>query len=116
MNSEKQRSVCRKKDLKTVEALEGIFRTTLAYNAESMLCHFVMKKGAEVPLHSHGPVQNGYVMSGKIKFMKEDGSSFIAEAGTGYAFGVDEVHGAEILEESEVIECFAPMRPEYADN
>ena len=44
---------------------------------------------------------------------KETGDGFIAEAGTGYCFSPDEKHGAEVLEDSEVIECFAPLRPEY---
>lgn len=81
-----------------------------------MLCHFVMKEGAEIPLHNHDAVQNGYVISGRVQFRDEGGDAFIAEAGSGYAFGANEKHGALVLEDSEVIECFAPMRPEYADN
>ena len=100
---------------KAVEALPGIFRTTLAYNNETMLCHFQLKQGSAIPLHHHVAVQIGYVISGTLKFQKEDGSSFLAEAGTGYVFDSEEQHGAEALEDSEVIECFAPMRPEYAD-
>lgn len=100
-----------------VEKPEGILRTTLAYNEQSMLCHFVMKKGASIPLHNHGPAQIGYVISGKVKFLNEDGSTnFVAEKGTSYVFDPNETHGAEVLEEAEVIEIFAPSRPEYADN
>lgn len=100
---------------KPIEALPGIFRTTLAYNKETMLCHFQLKQGSAIPIHNHVAVQIGYVISGKLKFQKQDGSSFIAESGTGYVFESEEQHGAEALEDSEVIECFAPMRPEYAD-
>jgi quercetin dioxygenase-like cupin family protein len=103
--------------LNPVEKPEGIFRTTLAYNDETMLCHFHMKKGAAIPLHNHGPAQIGYVISGKVKFLNEDGSTnFVAEKGTSYVFDPDETHGAEVLEDAEVLECFAPSRPEYADN
>lgn len=35
----------RLEEQKTVEMLPGIFRTTLAYNDQLMLCHFYMKKG-----------------------------------------------------------------------
>lgn len=101
-------------DRPTIENPPGIFRTTIAYNDETMLCHFQMKAGAQIPLHHHPAVQNGYVIRGRVQFIQEDGSGFIAEAGSGYVFGSDEPHGATVLEDAEVIECFAPQRPEYA--
>lgn len=110
------RTRTQRQELKAVEGPPGIFRTTMAYNRETMLCHFVMKKGAQIPLHNHPAVQNGYVIKGKIVFQTGSGDSFVAEAGSGYAFAGGEEHGAEVLEEAEVIECFSPMRPEYADN
>lgn len=113
---EKNRARVQRDALKAVENPKGIFRTTMAYNRETMLCHFSMKKGAEIPLHHHPAVQNGYVTSGKVRFQTAAGGSFIAEAGSGYAFGSEEPHGALVLEDAEVIECFSPMRPEYADN
>ena len=106
-------------DIKTATTVEDpprIFRTAMSYNEQTMLCHFNMKQGAEIPLHSHEAVQNGFVVSGRIKFKKKDGSSFVATAGCGYVFESNEDHGADVLEDSEVIECFAPMRPEYADS
>jgi quercetin dioxygenase-like cupin family protein len=100
-------------DREAVENPPEIWRTTLAFNDQTMLCHFQMKKGASIPLHHHPAVQNGYVIKGKLRFLQEDGTSFIAEAGCGYAFGPDEPHGAEVLIDAEVIECFSPKRPEY---
>jgi len=108
------RKVATRKSTALVENPPGIFRATLAYNAQTMVCHFTMKRGARVPLHAHATAQNGYVILGKLRMTKEGGDSFIAEAGTGYCFSPDEKHGAEVLEDSEVIECFAPMRPDYA--
>ena len=100
---------------RTVENPKGIFRTTLAFEDKAMLCHFVMKKGAEIPLHHHEAVQIGYVVSGTVKFRKENGESFTAEPRTSYMFQTNEAHGAQVLADAEVIECFSPMRPEYAD-
>ena len=94
----------------------GIFRTTLSYNPNVMLCHFNMKKGAKIPLHSHEAVQSGYVVSGRVRFHKKDGPSFEATPGSSYVFDSREEHGADVLEEAVVIEVFSPMRPEYADN
>lgn len=99
---------------RTVEMPDGIFRTTLAYNPQTMLCHFRMKTGAKIPLHDHEAVQVGYVISGEVKFHKADGTEFIATAQTSYVFASREQHGAEVLSDAEVIECFSPMRPEYA--
>jgi quercetin dioxygenase-like cupin family protein len=102
--------------LEASEAVEnppGIFRKTLSYNDKIMLCHFRMTAGASIPLHDHEAVQNGYVISGKVRFLSPEGEAFVATAGTSYVFGSHQRHGAEVLEEAEVIECFAPMRPEY---
>lgn len=108
------RLVARKGERPATEGPAGIFRTTLAYNPSLMLCHFTMTKGARVPLHNHPASQNGYVIKGKLRFTRGDrGETFTAEAGCSYVFGGGESHGAEVLEDSEVIECFSPMRPEY---
>lgn len=109
-----ERALAQPGESRTVENPPGILRTTMAYNRDLMLCHFILKPGAEIPLHNHEAVQNGYIIRGKVKFKMGDGSSFMAEAGTGYVFASRQTHGAEVLEESEAIECFAPMRPEYA--
>jgi len=99
-----------------VEKPAGIFRTTLSYNEQSMLCHFKMIRGSNIPLHNHEAVQHGYVMRGKLRFLLQEGKSFIATAGSSYTFDPWEHHGAEVLEDSEVLEYFTPMRPEYMDN
>jgi len=109
------RRLARLESSRAVENPPGILRTALAWNAESMLCHFRMSPGARIPLHHHRAAQNGYVVRGLVRFERGSGETFEASAGTGYCFGPDEPHGAEVLEESEVIECFAPMRPEYAE-
>ncbi len=71
---------------------------------------------ARIPLYSHVAVQNGYVIRGKVRFQLAGGRSFVAVPGSSYVFDTREEHGAEVLEDSAVIEVFAPMRPEYADN
>ena len=108
--------VSKKETGNTVEMLPGIHRTTMSYNEMIMLCYFFMKKGAKIPLHSHDAAQTGYVISGKVKFIKGDANSFIADSGSGYVFNANEPHGAEVLEDSEIVECFSPMRPEYIDS
>ena len=116
MGESRERAICTKRELDSVENPPGIHRTTMAYSEELMLCHFSMKKGAEIPLHNHQAVQNGYVVSGRLQFRNPAGDWFVAAAGTGYNFSSLQEHGLTVLEDAEVIEVFAPLRPEYADN
>jgi quercetin dioxygenase-like cupin family protein len=105
--------LARRESCPIVESPKGVFRTTLAYNEQSMLCHFRLTRGARIPLHDHPAAQNGYLVSGRMRFLNEKGEAFVAEPGTGWCFNPGERHGAEVLEDSEAIECFVPMRPEY---
>ncbi len=103
-------------EAKPVEQLPGITRRTLAYNDDVMLCHFELKKGAVIPLHSHAPSQIGYVAKGRAKFLAEnDADSYERGEGEAYVIDPNVTHGAEALEDTVFIECFNPMRPEYAD-
>ena len=113
--NDKKVSVAELNEVKAAEMKDGLLvRRTLAYNDEMMLCHFTLHKGLKLELHKHLAVQIGYVIKGKVKFIKEDGTSIIATAGTSYVFDSNEVHGIdEVYETTEFIECFSPMRPEY---
>lgn len=99
-------------DVNATEGPDNIFRTTLAFNPDGMLCHFEMKKGASIPLHNHVHSQIGYVVSGKLDFKTEDGS-FVAKTGDSYVFESHQKHGADVIEDSIVIEVFLPVREEY---
>ncbi|MFX1315186.1 MAG: cupin domain-containing protein [Promethearchaeota archaeon] len=107
-----KKNAVNKNDIHPVKALEGIYRKTLIYNNDLMLCLFTLEKGAEVPIHNHKEHQIGYVIKGKIKFITKD-SEFIAREGDSYVFTSNEKHGAIILEEAEVIDVFNPSRDDY---
>ncbi|MGQ4875065.1 MAG: cupin domain-containing protein [Promethearchaeota archaeon] len=102
-----------KDNVNPVNPLEGIYRKTLTYNDDVMLCYFLLEKDAKIPMHNHEANQIGYVISGKIKFLTETRGNFIAKAGDSYVFDSMEKHGAEIIETAEVIEVFAPTRDDY---
>ena len=110
-----QRSYCKLAEHQPVEIRPGIYRSTLVYNAENMLCHFFEKAGARVDLHTHYAVQSGYVLRGKLMFFDAEGNEHILLPGQGYLFASNEAHGSVALEESEIIETFTPGRPEYLD-
>jgi len=99
---------------KPVENPPGVTRRTLAYHEEAMVCHFTLREGAIIPLHDHRATQIGYVLRGRARFIKEDASAgFEVGPGDSYVFAPQEKHGAEALEETEIIETFAPCRQEY---
>jgi quercetin dioxygenase-like cupin family protein len=85
------------KDEPTLEFRQGVFRKTLSFDAESVLCRFQMPKGATTEIHNHEALQNGFIISGTLKFFKEDGSSFVVGPGDGYVFASWEKHGSEAL-------------------
>ncbi|MHA2048123.1 MAG: cupin domain-containing protein [Promethearchaeota archaeon] len=99
-------------DVQPIELVSGVYRKTLLFNNNLMLCHFTLEKNAEIPIHSHKEHQIGYVLSGKLKFMTNNGE-FIAVEGDSYLFDSYERHGAKILEDSEVIDVFNPARDDY---
>ena len=79
-----------------------------------MLCFFRLEKNSEIPLHNHPNVQIGYIISGKVHFLSEvKEHEFIASKGDSYVFEAEEIHGANVLEDTELIEVFYPYRPEY---
>ena len=54
----------------------------------------------------------GYILRGRIKFITEK-ENFVLQEGDSYIFDSNKNHGADILEDSEVIDVFNPSREEY---
>ena len=106
----KQKSI---DDAVAVENPPGVVRKTLAYNKETMLCHFTLQKGARIPLHNHEAVQIGYVVSGHARFLGDN--EFEATAGESYCIDSGVTHGTEALEDTVYVEVFSPSREEYED-
>ena len=72
-------------------------------NGMAIRCAVACAHGSSQPLcHPRAPAHE-----------KKDRKQFAADAGTGYCFSPDEEHGAELPDDSAVIECFASLRPDY---
>lgn len=104
---------------KSVELRPGLVKTNLSYNGDSMMCHFLMRKGSTLEIHNHAAVQNGFVLKGRLRYRLADRNKEVYETGEigpggGYVWDAYEFHSTEALEDTEFIECFNPMRPEYA--
>jgi quercetin dioxygenase-like cupin family protein len=103
--------------VKAVEMLPGIARRTLAYNDDVMLCHFTFTAGAAIPLHEHAPSQIGFVISGRVRFIgATEADAFEVGPGDSYVVDSNVQHGAEVLEDTVLVEIFSPSRDEYKDS
>ena len=106
------RNITSRNNVQTIKVFEGVYRKTLLYNKQLMLCYFTLEKNANIPLHTHKEHQIGYVIKGKLRFITEE-REFIAKEGDSYIFDSNEKHGAVVLEDSEVIDVFNPSREDY---
>ncbi len=98
-----------------VSRAAGIERVTLAYDTDSMMCYFYIKKGSELASHVHVQSQTGIVIKGKVDFRKGDGEVLELAAGDSYYFAPMDPHGLYAREDTELIECFSPSRDDYKD-
>ncbi len=96
-----------------VQRAPGIDRVTLTYDEDTMMCWFYLEKGAVLEMHTHVESQNGIVISGRINFLKGDGEVLELKAGDAYYFASNDPHGSEVLEDTELLECFTPARDDY---
>lgn len=100
------------KDAISIQVLQGFERKTLAYNSDTTMTFFTVKKGKKHPIHDHENAQIGYIIKGKVKF-RTDRGEFVVVEGDSYVFNRFEKHGAEFLEDTEMIAVFSPARDEY---
>jgi quercetin dioxygenase-like cupin family protein len=91
---------------------EGVRMKTLVWGKKTSLSMFELQKGAAIPMHSHPNEQSGYLISGKLVFIIED-DRFEANPGDGWNLESNVEHGAEVLEDSVVVEVFSPVREDY---
>lgn len=100
------------KDAASVEMLPGIFRKTLAYSEQFMICEVRLAKGAVLPSHSHVHEQSSNIISGSIRYTVGDETRVVG-AGDSVLLLSNVPHSVEVLEDSLIIDTFAPLREEY---
>lgn len=92
--------------------VKGVQRKTLAVGEKTLMSKFVLESGSELPLHKHPHEQIGFLVSGRLLLTIGRES---CELGPGDSWAVpgDVEHGAKVLERSEAIEVFYPVRQDY---
>ena len=96
----------------TVEAVEGVHLTQLAFGEEMSAQHVHIEPDARVPEHSHHHEQVGYIYAGELVFLLEGGEVTVGPD-EGYSLASGEVHGAENRGDETVlaVDVFSPPRP-----
>ena len=84
----------------------------LAFEEKTILCEVTLKAGSELPSHSHPYEQTGYLLSGKLNFRIGE-EWFITEPGDSWCIPENVEHQVKVLEDANVLELFAPIRPDY---
>lgn len=93
-------------------ALAGIEQKTLAHGDKTLMCEFLLTKGAQLPLHSHPHEQIGYLVSGHIR-LRIGSEEQDLKPGDSWCIPGGVEHGAAIVEDSVAIEVFSPVREDY---
>jgi quercetin dioxygenase-like cupin family protein len=102
----------KKNDTGYRELSEGVRIKALVHGERTMLTEFRLKKGKLVPSHSHPHEQTGYLVSGRIDFIIGE-EKFEAGPGDSWCIPGDVGHSGQVLEDSVVVEIFAPVREDY---
>ena len=92
--------------------VEGIEMKTLVHGEKTLMSEFFLHKGFKLPLHAHPHEQTGYLVKGHLRFVVA-GEEIDALPGDSWCIAGNVEHGANILEDSIVIEVFSPVREEY---
>jgi quercetin dioxygenase-like cupin family protein len=78
------------------------------------LARFHLKKGGIVPAHRHENEQVSYVVSGALEFRAE-GRTTVVRGGEVLRIPPQLEHEVKVLEDSEVLDIFAPVRQDWID-
>jgi quercetin dioxygenase-like cupin family protein len=91
----------------------GMLRQVLAYSPKMMLVRHRLSKGWVGVSHKHPHEQLVYVVSGRIEFIG-GGKTYHLCRGDSIVVEGNVEHQAMALENSEVLDVFAPCRSDYA--
>jgi len=99
------------------EKLKGTITRKLITSDRMMVAHIDLKKGDDVPLHSHENEQISYLLSGALQFwLGEKGDqAMVVRAGEVLVIPSNLPHRALALEDTLSIDIFCPPRQDWLD-
>jgi ribonuclease HI len=99
---------------KVVPLAPGIYRETVAAGEKMLQLKAYLVKGAKLPPHTHFHEQTSFILQGKVSFSSREGEK-VFNQGQAINFPGDLEHGAEVLENTIILDTFVPVREEYLD-
>jgi quercetin dioxygenase-like cupin family protein len=97
------------------EALKGGITRRLISAERMMIAQVFLKKGDDVPRHSHHNEQISYVVTGKLRFLVGDNGEHEIVVGAGEVLVIppDLPHAATALEDTLDVDVFCPPREDW---
>ena len=97
------------------EELTPSIKRRIVTGEKGMAAFVHLSKGATVPAHKHESEQITYVVSGALRFTMEDGSTIDVKSGETLVIPSNVEHAALALEDTLDMDCFSPIREDYAE-
>jgi quercetin dioxygenase-like cupin family protein len=97
-----------------VEKLSSLIGRQFIVGANMMVARVLLKKGAQVPLHSHHNEQITYILDGALKFNIE-GKEVTVRTGEVLCIPPHVPHEAFALEDTVDLDIFNPPRQDWID-
>jgi quercetin dioxygenase-like cupin family protein len=94
------------------ERLNPLLSRRVIHGEKLTIARLQLSKGAAVRLHSHENEQVSMMESGSLRFVL-DGQELIVNAGEGVRIPAHVPHSVEALEDSVVVDVFAPCREDW---
>src|SRR5579863_938619 len=95
-----------------IEKMNDKLSRQMISGENATISQLVLKKGAEVPRHSHVNEQYSWIISGLLKFIFDD-REILVGAGEILLIPANAAHGAVALEDTVDVDIFAPRREDW---
>jgi quercetin dioxygenase-like cupin family protein len=95
-----------------IEQLNDKLTRQMISGENGTISQLVLKKGAEVPRHSHVNEQYSWIISGALRFIFDD-REILVGAGEVLVIPPNVAHGAVALEDTVDVDIFAPRREDW---
>jgi quercetin dioxygenase-like cupin family protein len=100
------------------EAMKGTITRKLISGKRMMIAQVFLRKGDEVPRHSHHNEQLTYVITGKLRLLIGEQGEYEVVVGAGEVLVIPPnlPHAAVALEDTLDVDVFSPPREDWLDN
>ena len=97
-----------------LEKITEMVSQKIVCGEREMLAQIYLKRGAQVPMHSHESEQMSYILQGALKFLV-GGEEITVREGEVLHIPSWVEHQAEALEDTFELDVFSPIRTDWLD-